>query len=896
MTVGLVIVSHSAQLARGVAELAGQMARGNVPISAAGGAGDTILGTSADIILQAIQEVDSPSGVLILLDMGSAILSAEMALEMLSDEQRQHVQLSFAPLVEGAIAAANQASLGQTLAEVKQAAEAAAGREQLQEMKPFAPPEPLLNQPGTPVTAESTPAETTSTLEVQLTLHNPTGLHARPASLFVQTAGRFQATIQVQSRGRQTQATSLLGILSLGVRKDDTVTIRASGPDAEAALAALSELIQANFYETSPEPLPSSSISPASTAKTTAFPLPALPQQTRDLWQGVPTSPGVALGPAFLYTSHTLPLSNVEQRAILPEQSATEQQRLQDALTQTIQELHALAQQLQSQLGQTEAGIFDAQALMLRDPLLREAALQTIKEQHLDAASALAIVGTQHATTLEALDDPLLAARATDVRDAVSRVIQHLRGEGETLQDLSMLSQPVILVARDLTPSDTAQLRSDTVLGICTVYGGPTAHAAILARALSIPAIAGLNEALLQLIRSGEELGIDADKGLLYLHPTKQVHDDLAQRLATRKQQQATLKAAAQQAQAPLLINGRRIRLLANVGSKTEAEAARQWGAEGIGLLRTEFLLANTPTMPDEAAQRQRYVEVFQAFRGSGSRPDVPIVVRTLDAGADKPMPALQNAIGLATEANPALGLRGIRIHLAYQQLLEQQLSALLLAAADTDVELHIMFPMITTVEEVREVRTIFDRVYQRLKQSQALPFSPSEPQASPPRGIDGLSRQVKVPAHVPIGIMVEVPAAVVMAPELAEVADFFSIGSNDLLQYVLACDRTNASVAHLYHPMQPALLRMIRQVAEAGRRAGKPVAVCGEIASDTRLASILVGLGIDELSMTPTSLPAVRAALTGYSAQELTALAEKVCSMSTVAEVEAAYEDFLHL
>jgi phosphocarrier protein FPr len=869
MTVGLVIVSHSAQLAKGVAELAGQMARGNVPIAAAGGAGETILGTSADIILQAIQEVDSQSGVLLLLDMGSAILSAEMALEMLPDEQRQHVQLSFAPLVEGAIAAANSASLGRTLAEVKQAAEAAADREQLQAMKPFTEAEPFLDQPATPATPASTPVEIPSAFEVQVTLHNPTGLHARPASLFVQTASRFQATIQVQSRGRQTEATSLLGILSLGARKDDTLTLGANGPDAEAALAALSELIQADFYETAPSSKPPAPL-PPQTPPTETMTLPAsdLPQQTLDRWQGISVSAGVALGRAFLYTSHTLPLSLVERRTISASQSVAEQQRLQDVLTETSQELHTLAQQLQSQVGQAEAGIFDAQALMLDDPQLRKDALQTIKEQNVDAASALALVGAQQAATLEALDDPLLAARAADVRDAVSRAIQHLRGGSETPQDLSTLSQPVILVARDLTPSDTAQLRPDTVLGICTIHGGPTAHAAILARALSIPAIAGLNEALLQLLHPGEELGLDADKGLLYLHPSQEIHDDLAQRLATRQQQQAALQVAAQQAQAPLLINGRRIQLLANVGSKTEAEAARQWGAEGIGLLRTEFLLANTATLPDEAAQRQRYVEVFQAFRGNSSHSGGPIVVRTLDAGADKPMPALQNAIGLTAEANPALGLRGIRIHLAYQQLLEQQLSALLLAAADTGVELHIMFPMITTVEEVREARGIFERVYQRLKQGQE-----------------------NVPAHIPLGIMVEVPAAVVMAPELAEVADFFSIGSNDLLQYVLACDRTNASVAHLYNPMQPALLRMIRQVAEAGRRAGKPVAVCGEIASDTRMAPILVGLGVDELSMTPTALLAVRTALTEYPREKLTELAEKVCSMSTVAEVEATYE-----
>jgi len=245
---------------------------------------------------------------------------------------------------------------------------------------------------------------------------------------------------------------------------------------------------------------------------------------------------------------------------------------------------------------------------------------------------------------------------------------------------------------------------------------------------------------------------------------------------------------------------------------------------------------------------------VFRAFNGDAAQQRKPIVVRTLDAGADKPMPALDSILGQAVEANPALGFRGIRIHLAHQTLLEQQLSAFLLAAADTGTQLHIMFPMITTVEELQEARSIFDRVYDGLRR-----------------------RQVALPSHVPIGIMVEVPSAVIMAAELAEFAGFFSIGANDLLQYTLACDRTNVSVSDLYHPMQPALLRLIHEVATAGRNAGRPVAVCGEIASDVRLAPILVGLGVDELSMTPTALPLVRAALVRRSAQELSEMAERI-------------------
>lgn len=328
------------------------------------------------------------------------------------------------------------------------------------------------------------------------------------------------------------------------------------------------------------------------------------------------------------------------------------------------------------------------------------------------------------------------------------------------------------------------------------------------------------------------------------------------------------------------MIDGRTISLLANIASEAEAEAARQWGAEGIGLLRTEFLFATAQTLPNEDEQCNRYMRVFRAFKGDSSTPTTPttpatpatfttrhvgpIVVRTLDAGADKPMPALNNILGATPEANPALGLRGIRIHLAHQLLLEQQLRALLLAAADTDIALHIMFPMITTVEELVTARAIFERVYNELR-----------------------DKNIVLPAHVPVGIMVEVPSAAIMAPELAQIADFFSIGANDLLQYTLASDRTNTAVSHLYNPMQPAVLRLIHQIAEAGRSAGKPVAVCGEIAGDIRLAPILVALGIDELSMTPTALPEVRATLSQWSAQALANLAQQVLNAKTVAEVE---------
>ena len=865
MTVGLVIVSHSAQLAAGVVELAGQMTQGKTPMAAAGGAADDILGTSADRILAAIQAVDSPDGVLVLLDLGSAILSAEMALELLNDDQRAHTLLTYAPLVEGAIAAAIESSLGRTLLEVRQAAEKTAQEAQLQRLKPLSDVAEHTEHIAPPIDVPTPPD--TEIARSQLVLNNPTGLHARPASLFVQTAARFHAQVQVIARGHQADATSILAVLSLGARQGDTVALQAHGADASAAIEALSQLVDANFYETAFEHQRLNT-PPAVQQQVIVDRMQAVPQ-SHEPWHGIPTSPGVAVGPAFLYTSSSLTLSNVERHPITVEQVPVEQVRLRNALSSTAQELTTLATQLQDSVGQAETAIFEAQALMLADPSLLAKALQIIEQQRIDAASALAFVGEQQACKIAKIDNELIAARAVDVRDAVSRAVRYLRDQGQHVhrQDLSTLNHPVILVARDLTPSDTALLRSSVVLGICTTQGGPTAHAAILARALGIPALAGLSEATLLTIHAGDELGLDADRGLLYHHPTTEIHTQLSQRFDEQQKQRTASKLAAQQAQSPIMVLDRRIRLLANIANEAEAEAARAWGAEGVGLLRTEFLFATAVTLPDEDEQRQRYAQVFRAFKGEHQAG--PIVVRTLDAGADKPMPVLDSLLGPLKEANPALGLRGIRIHLAHQELLELQLRALLRAAADTNVQLHIMFPMITTVEELRTARAIFDRIYQSLQQ------------------------QIAIPSHVLVGIMVEVPAAAIMAPELAELADFFSIGANDLLQYTLASDRTNTAVSHLYHPMQPAGLRLIRQVAEAGRKAGIPVAVCGEMASDVRLAPALVALGIDELSMTPTAIPTVRVALTRKSAQQLADLSEQLRPLKTVAEVEQVCTDF---
>src|SRR5579875_2798609 len=533
MPVGLVIVSHSAQLAAGVAELANQMSQGKVPIAPAGGAGENIIGTSTD-----------------------TILSAEMALEFLDEEVRNRVQLTAAPLVEGAVAAAIDASLGHALAEVRQAAERVATKEQLQLLKPISQPEAPETFPFAPSAPPPPPTSETAepALEITLPITNPTGLHARPAALFVQTADHYDARIEVFAHGRQAPATNLIGVLSLDIRQGDTITLRARGPQAEAALAAIGELVRANFNETEPAQV----VSPAPALALAATPAPQAQEQLRadpggEIWKGVPTSPGVALGPALVVSESRLSLKNVEQQHIAPGQVAAEQQRLRAALRAAENELHALTHNVQSSVGAEQAAIFEAQALMLSDEALIDEALNTIATQQISAASALARAGEEQALLLERLDNELLAARAVDVRDAVNRALRHLRDQSDqagVALDLSTLTTPVILLAHDLTPSDTAQLRPEMVLGICTVSGGPTAHAAILARALGIPSLAGLDEAALQIIHTGDELGLDADAGLLYMHPAPEIHAQLSARIVERQVQRAALQAEAQQAQA----------------------------------------------------------------------------------------------------------------------------------------------------------------------------------------------------------------------------------------------------------------------------------------------------------------------------------------------------------
>src|SRR6266436_3886650 len=446
-------------------------------------------------------------------------------------------------------------------------------------------------------------------------------------------------------------------------------------------------------------------------------------------------SPGIAFGPVRLFRQIRL---SVDTAAIAPEQVEAEKHRLQEAIDKALEELRQLATQVAQTVGQSEADIFEAQQLMLQDPELLDEVVGLINQHH-SAAAALHQAAEHQAQELEALENETLAARAADVRDVANRAIRHLQDHNVSKHDSGGESRPVLLVAHDLAPSDTANLSPKSILGICTVVGGPTTHAAIIARALEIPAIAGIDPQLLERLHDGQQVAIDGTQGLLYLDLDARQQQELSE--AMRRQQLArdlrrTREDAQWRSQAGSTADGTRVQVFANVGDQEGARAAAESGAEGIGLLRTEFLFGGRPVFPDEQEQFESYVGLFRAF-ADHALPGKTIVARTLDAGADKPFPALEALIGGLQEANPALGLRGARIHLVHEELLRQQLRALLRAGAAVEVQLHIMFPMIATLEEVRRLRTIYASVRHEL---------------------EGEGEELS--ANTRVGIMVETPAA----------------------------------------------------------------------------------------------------------------------------------------
>ncbi len=819
--VNLVLVSHSPSLAAGVAELARAMTQQSpVKIALAAGTGDEQhpLGTNANQIHQAISSVYTDDGVIVLMDLGSAIMSAEMAIEFLPEHQRLRVRLCAAPMIEGAIAAAVQASLGGTLDQV--AAEAlgalASKAEQLSHLQPSMSP------------AESAPV-TTGASEATLKIENKLGLHARPAALFVQTAARFKSDItiaRVDNLARRANARSINAVASFGARQNEVLRVFAGGPDAEAALAALKSLVASKFGEDIEEAKPLPEVAPIKTALAGQL-------------IGIAASSGYAIGPAAPIRFAEI---QIERRSI--DDPAAEWSRLQKALGAVRESTQKLRDNVARSANAYDAAIFDAHLMFLNDPELLDRARTMIFHEQVNAEWAWRAVIDVSVAAFEAIDDTYLRARAADVSDIGRQVLAQLTGQWVQ----ATLSHPGILIAVDLAPSDTARLDRSKVLGICTERGGPTSHSAILARTLGIPAVVGLGPTIMN-VADGTPLVIDGQTGEVWIAPADQV---VAQYAARQKEWQLSRESARAASAAPAVTkDGHAIEVVANIGSTEDARVAIDNGAEGVGLLRTEFLFLDRHTAPSEEEQYDAYCTIAQVM---GKR---PVIVRTLDVGGDKPLAYLD----LGREENPFLGQRAIRLCLNRPDLFKTQLRAILRASPGHN--LKIMFPMIADVSEVRRARALLSEARVELN-----------------------ARHVSMAKSIEVGIMVEIPAAALLADAFAPVVDFFSIGTNDLTQYTMAAERGNRSVAYLQDALHPAVLRQIQQTVKAAEAAGKWVGVCGELGGDPLAVPILIGLGVRELSMAPVSVPKAKEIIRSIKLSEAKALAKRALTLETAEAV----------
>lgn len=670
---------------------------------------------------------------------------------------------------------------------------------------------------------EALPGLGDDTYSAWVTLPNPAGLHARPAAMLATEAKKYEATIRIVRGGDEANAKSVVAIMGLSTRHGEVVRVKASGPDAQRAADDLSRLLAEGCGE-KPGDAPRPTLATGSST-----PLVVRPARREGELAGVAASPGLAVGRVFHWRRSSINVTEAGRTLKVERES----------LTRALRDAGDEIRELQGRISdRSKAQIMDVHLALLEDPdliLLTEALLAKGKSAAFAWQEAYAACSAR----LERLDNQVLRQRAVDMRDVGRRVLGLLTGTDEQKVDVPARS---IIVAEDLTPSETASLDRERVLGFCTTSGGATSHVAILARSLGIPAVVGIDESALDL-HDGAEVVVDGTRGTLRPNPTEDYLAEVRlrmERLAARRDRERSAAFTVARTK-----DGHRVEVGANIRNADDAHAAVAAGAEGVGLLRSEFLFDERSVAPSEDEQAAAYLAVAEALG-----PERPLVIRTLDVGGDKPLAYLPQA----HEDNPFLGVRGIRVSLESPTIFRTQLRAILRAAPAGDV--HVMFPMVARLEELRAAKEIL------------------------------AEEQVAVPYSVKVGVMIEVPAAAAMAEVLAREVDFFSIGTNDLTQYVLAMDRGHPKLAKHADALHPAVLRLIAMTVEGAHRHHRWVGVCGGLASEPIAIPLLVGLGLDELSVAVPAIATVKARLAQLGIDECRALAEKAVACGTTAEV----------
>ena len=645
------------------------------------------------------------------------------------------------------------------------------------------------------------------------------GLHARPAASVAACAKRFSADVSLSAGGRKANAKSVVALMAFGARDGDQIDVSARGADAEAAAQGVADHI-ANLVETAQEP-------PAPVRRARSE-----PDSDPKLISGVTASPGLAVGIAVHFTA---PEIEVPEQGAGAVQESAELTRARGVVRDGLEKASASGER-------HRRSILAAHIALLDDPELLDAA-QTALDEGKSAGAAWRRAVRAQIAVLKAMTDARMAERAADLADLERQVLLALVGQDQA--PAPVLPAEAILIADDLLPSQLVALDASRLAGFCLAGGGPTAHVAILAAAMDIPAVVAAGDRVFD-IPDGATVILDADQGRLHLSPEPWETDAIRTALAARKQRQAAARQAAREL--CTTANGKRIEVFANLGAVGEAAGAVEAGAEGCGLLRTEFLFLDRETPPDETEQRREYQAIADALGGR------LLIVRTLDIGGDKPVAYLP----LPYEDNPALGLRGVRTSLWRPDLMREQLRAIL--GVEPFGQCAIMLPMIAQLSELKAVRAVVDEIAREL----------------------GRTDPVK------LGVMVETPACAVLADQIGAEADFFSVGTNDLTQYVLAMDRGNPQLAAQLDALHPAVLRLISQAVDGASKHGRWVGVCGGLASDLVAAPILIGLGVTELSATPNRIPDLKALVRQITVADCRKAAAQALTLASAAEVRA--------
>lgn len=823
--VSIVIVSHSDKLAEGVKELALQMSQNKVKIVTAGGLDDASgsIGTNPFKIKEAIEKAYSEDGILLLMDIGSAIMSAELATEMLEDSIRSKVLLCEAPLVEGAIAAAAQSMAGSNLKTVaKEAANGLFGKITLLNNKPVA-------EPGNNL------APCVNSKEVKIKVPNKLGLHARPSVRLVELINKFAIDVSVSVNNKTfVSAGSISQVGTLGAKQGDTLIFKIPQQGKFEELEnELFDFASNNFGD---------------------IDMPDLPVIKQDLVtpssilngaiKGIACSKGIAIGKVKLL-SKAVP--KIERLTV--SDSFGEVALLKQSVTNVLEEFTTLQQKTKELYGKSEAEIFYFHIQLLKDETIQSSVEELITKEKLNAGYAWGKVYDELVVKYQNMESLYFRERASDILEIRNKVLDKI--SGSAVKEI-LLTEPCILVVNEIGPAQTLSLETDKIQGILSKTGGSTSHAVILARSLGIPAITGFGNQL-DALKDDDLIAMNGSTGEVLI---EKIHADKIALLKIEKElEEKNANELFVKAKLPAISEDKiEFSILANISSPKEARLAYNNGAEGIGLYRTEFLFMNKDAAPSEEEQFEIYKEVCQNMKG------LPITIRTIDVGGDKPIPYL----GIAHEKNPFLGLRGIRYCFYNVDLFKTQLRALCRISAD--FEIRIMYPMVGVLEEVLMANKILKEVQVNLE-----------------------SEGVRFSKRMKVGIMVEVPSIIYLLPKLANEIDFLSIGTNDLTQYLLAVDRENQSVSAYNNPLHPAVLSALEKIVHAAKEARLDLSLCGEIARNSESIRLLSAIGIRKFSMSSPAIPEIKATIRKMNVSTYKYSSETIHNWALLQEVQTA-------